>query len=273
MLKLFLAGSLAFGTALQAQTTGQLTFDVSSVRLHPPNAPSGGWSAGPGQIRVINTNLTFLIADAWGLRPDQVLGQPAWADDEHWDVEAKMTEADAATLKAMTFEDREHSNQVLLADRFHLKAHLETRQRPIFHLVPAKGGIKLKMLPPLSEGGKPEGPLTAGKFMVPSGGIVMRGLDDGANEFVGHRIGMKALLGNVAANFRQTVIDKTGIAPDASFDVTLRFAPDQGPSVTARTDAPPLPEALEQQLGLHLEATRGAVQVIVVDHVERPTPN
>jgi uncharacterized protein (TIGR03435 family) len=85
------------------------------------------------------------------------------------------------------------------------------------------------------------------------------------------KVSLSTLLANLAMNLRQTVIDKTGLAADAVYDFTLRWASDYGTGPAADSDALPMPAALEDQLGLRLEPGKGPVKVLVVDHVEKPT--
>ena len=256
----------AGGDALQAQDTTKLSFDVSTVRPHDQTDPGMSWGDQNGSLKCMNVTVKNLIAAAWGVRPDQVAGEPVWADDEHWDVTAKVTDAEEAVLKKLTRQDRERMEQILLAERFHLKAHLESRVASVFNLVPAKGGIKLKMLQSAVDDDKPDSSL------MPRGSMMMRTAAGGSYEMTGHGINMQTLLGNIAGNLRQTVIDQTGVASDALFDFKLNFALETGTDARSG-DAPSLREALETQLGLRLEAARGPVATVVVDHVEKPTAN
>ena len=101
----------------------------------------------------------------------------------------------------------------------------------------------------------------------------MRGADGGGYEMVGHGVGIGQLVSNIAANLQQTVIDKTGFPADALFDFALKFMPETGTEPSQNGDAVSLREALEQQLGLRLESTRGQVLTVVVDHVDKPAAN
>jgi uncharacterized protein (TIGR03435 family) len=141
-----LIGSLAGASALHAQDTSKLTYDVSTVKPHDPAHPGGSFGARDGRFVAVNAELRNLIAEAWGVRPDQVAGEPAWADDERWDVTGRVTDADDAVLKKIPKKDTQHMEQTLLAERFHVKVHIETRTGRVLNLVPTKSGIKLKML-------------------------------------------------------------------------------------------------------------------------------
>jgi uncharacterized protein (TIGR03435 family) len=265
-LQVALIGSLAGASALQAQDTSKLTYDVSTVKPHDPARPGGSFGARDGRFVAVNIGLRNLIAEGWGVRPDQVAGEPAWADDQRWDVTGRVTDADDAVLKKIPKKDTQHMEQTLLAERFHVKVHIETRTGRVLDLMPAKSGIKLKMLESVQDDGK------LGNSRMPRGSLLMRSAE-GGYEMDGYGIGVEMLIANIAANLQQTVIDKTGLPTDAVFDFTLKFAPETGTDTPQNGDAPPMREALEEQLGLHLESTRGPVQIVVVDHVDKPTAN
>jgi uncharacterized protein (TIGR03435 family) len=261
-----LIGSLAAGVSLHAQDTSKLIYDVSTVKPHDSGDRGMSWGTRDGKLMAVNVTLKNLIAEAWGVRPDQVAGEPAWTDDEHWDVTGKVTDSEEAVLKKLTREDAKRMEQTLLAERFHIKVHLETRTAPVFNLVPARSGIKLKMLQPAAEDDKPS------SSAMPRGSLRVQ-FAGGGYEMTGHGIGMGMLTGNIAGNLQQTVIDKTGVPDDAIFDFTLKYAPATGTDSSQNGDAPSMREALEQQLGLHLEPTRGPVLTVVVDHVDKPAAN
>ncbi len=253
--------------ALQAQDTSKLVFDVSTVKPTAPDHPGSSFGVRDGNLKVVGANLKNLIGAAWGVRPDQVAGEPAWADDEHWDVTGKVTDTDEAVLKKLTDKDLERMEQMLLAERFHVRAHIEIRTAPVFNLVPARGGIKLKVLQPVKDGDKPDsGPMPRGTFW-------MSGARGGGIEMAGHGVSLKVLINNIAGNLQQTIIDKTGLPSDAAFDFTIRCTFDAASATSQNGDAPSLREALEDQLGLRLESTRGPVPTVVVDQVGKPEAN
>jgi uncharacterized protein (TIGR03435 family) len=258
-----LIGSLA--SALHARDTSKLTYDVSTIKPHDPAHPGGSFGARDGRFVAVNAALRNLIADAWDVRPDQVAGEPAWADDEHWDATGRVTDAEDA-VKKITKKDTQHMEQALLAERFHVNVHIETRIGRVLNLVPAKRGIKLKMLESVQDDGK------LANSRVPRGSLLMRSAE-GGYEMDGYGIGIEMLIANIAGNLQQTVIDETGLPNDAVFDFTLKFVLETGTNTQQNGDAPPLREALEEQLGLHLVSASGPVQTVVVDHVDEPTAN
>ena len=97
-----LTGSLAAINVLHAQGTSKLIYDVTTVKPHSSADPGMSWGAQNGNLRAMNVNLRDLIADASGVRPDQVAGEPAWADEEHWDVTGKLTDTQEDVLKKLS---------------------------------------------------------------------------------------------------------------------------------------------------------------------------
>ncbi len=153
--------------------------------------------------------------------------------------------------------------QQLLAERFHLKAHLETRTGNVLTLSPAKGGMKLQAVPMTAEE-KAAGRVADSRLSVMGGA---------ATVMDAKRIPLSMLVANLAGNLNQNTIDKTGLPADSVYTFTLRWAPDYGSGTAGDSDAPPLPTAIEEQLGIHVEAGRGPVQVLVIEHVDKPAAN
>jgi len=263
------APSLAFGLiALAMPVFGQAgtpaaqdsggtipAFTVAAIR--PDKSGYGSWQGGPAPYgySAKNVPVAELISFAYGLRcPDQLLGLPGWADAERFDVEAKMDEDDAAAFQKLSGQQQREKAALmlrpLLADRFKLKLHHETRELPVYALVVAKGGFKLKES---HEPANLDGLVTnRGLIYVWAsriGGRFLAGLSDAAGRIV---------------------VDKTGLT--GYYDITLKWTPDG--TAAGDPDAPPdLFTALEEQLGLKLVPARGPVDTIVIDHVERLSEN
>lgn len=185
---------------------------------------------------------------------DQLSGLPEWADSEPFDIEAKMDDADIAAFHKLSLEQQWDQAalmlQSLLADRFKLQIRHSIKELPVYELVVAKGGPKLKE----SRGAVSlDGMVTRpGQIYIPCGPIGRR--------FI---YGLSDEVGRI-------VIDKTGLT--GYYDITLKWTPDR--SQTSDPNAPPdLFTALEEQLGLKLVSIKAPVDVIVVDHVERPSEN
>jgi uncharacterized protein (TIGR03435 family) len=226
-----LAVALTFSLAGQKPS-----FEVATIKPNDPvKNPGGGWgwSATPSGLRVFGTLHSF-IKQAYGVEDTQIVGGPNWIDREAFEINAKASApVSAKELWPML--------QTLLAERFALAMHRETRQLPVYSLVVAKSGSKLQ-----------QGDAASPSFT--SGATLLRGTMDTA-----------ALAGHLTATLGRTVIDNTGLNGTWKFSLTWA-AEDQ-------TDGPSIFTALQEQLGLKLESTKGPVQVFVIDHAEPPSEN
>jgi uncharacterized protein (TIGR03435 family) len=208
-----------------------------------------------------------LIQSAYGFGTYQISGAPDWLDSSIWVVQAKCDHSVDDQLAKLTDDqaklEKQHMMQALLADRFKLKVHWETKQASVYALVIAKGGSKLKPTkievpdPAVPNAPPPETKGADIQNIMDAHGHVMT---------VSHisPTGIAALLG---ALLRANVQDKTGLTD--RYDFTLKYTyqstdPDSYPTLTT---------AIQEQLGLKLEHTKGPVPVLVIDHIERPTPN
>lgn len=213
-----------------------------------------------------NTTLTMLLMDAYGIRQDLMSGLPSWARSFHFDINAKVSDPDPDVMKKLSREQRRAMMVTLLTDRFHLKAHIETKTLPVYDLVIAKGGPKLKenATPPaknLDPGEKPSAH-PPGSFMISD------------SEMIGVAIPISMLAPNLAFRVERNVIDKTGLT--GKYDINLKWTPPQlegKPSGLTDDPAPDIFTALQEQLGLKLESSKGPVDTLVIDHVEMPSAN
>jgi uncharacterized protein (TIGR03435 family) len=263
-------------------------FEVASVkpnhsgdqRMFIRNLPGG-------RFATENIPLNQLVAFAYGIRDYQISGLPAWADSDRYDIQAKaenLTPEEAAPITRMLsdaeMEDRSKKLramlQDLLADRFALKAHPETRQMPVYELVVAKGGSKLieakEDAPPLVD--PPGGGGSAGEPpRVPFRAPLMR---MGRGQLTGQELGIGALTMQLSILLGRTVIDKTGLT--GKYDFKLTWTPDESRTATTNPDVPSesgpsLITAIQEQLGLKIEPQRGPVKIIVIDHIEKASQN
>jgi uncharacterized protein (TIGR03435 family) len=243
-------------------------FDVISVK--PAKDTMTRVQFTPDGMRGTGVIIRFLIYEGYGgINHEQVIGEPAWTTTDGFDIEAKVAPADVPTLARMTFEQRRTMFQSILADRFKLVVHHETRELPIYVLSVAKGGPKLKESAPDVPGSaapRPRG------MMMQRGKLTATGAQ------------LSMLVTVLSRELGRTIVDKTALT--GHYDFTLEFAPDEaaaGPSGAGAGGAPPPPPAdsagpsvftaVQEQLGLKLESTKGPVDVIVIDHIERPSEN
>jgi uncharacterized protein (TIGR03435 family) len=242
--------ALLLASACWAQ---QPQFEVASVKPSRPDAIGSNFNrrAGGG-IEAINVSLKELIVFAYDIREQQLVGGPAWLDKDRYDVLAKPQENDNPTSVKRAFEEDFRQIRLkmrsLLADRFQLVVHNETRQLPIYVLVVAKGGPHLT--PSTSEG------LT---------------IHNQKGRVECKKVTMKQFAENSLTNrMGRTVVDKTGLTGEYDFD--FRYAEDQAAS-SPDSDLPDFLTALREQLGLRLEGQQGPVDVIVIDRAEKASAN
>lgn len=234
------------GPAAEAASAQQ--FEVVSIR--PDNAgPGPGTSANiseGGVVQVTNATMRWVIRTAFHLEDRQVLGGPGWLDNDRYDIEAKTGRPEKPTP-----DEVQPMMQNLLAERFHLKYHRETREMQVYALVSeGKPAAGLKQ----SEDGAPTSMDTDGAPGSPqrltAKGTTMAQLSN----YVGNRIG-------------RFVVDQTGLP--AGYDFTLNWT--QGEA--GDSGLPSLVTAVHEQLGLKLESRKTPVDVLVIDSIDRPTEN
>lgn len=251
-------------------------FDVISVKLDKTGGNGIRSGLTPDGVNVVNAPLHSLLTLAYGVSDDQLIGEPDWSRTTRFDIEAKVAAADVPTLKALTFDQRRMQAQQILTERFGLVLHHETRELPEFLLTVAKGGPKLAAAKIDPEHPMPPG--SRGNFRMSHGPAGLRLQAQGAR--------IDGLLPLLANETGRTVVDKTGLT--GNYDFTLTWTPDRPegpPGERSPADAgsmvqppstdigPTLFTAIEEQLGLKLESTKGPVDVLVIDHVEMPTEN
>jgi uncharacterized protein (TIGR03435 family) len=213
------------------------------------------------QLEARNHTVRTLIAAAFNVSPQAIFGGPAWAGDDRYQILAK-TPGEAKP----NLDEQMAMLRHLLTDRFHLKFHRESRELPIYALTVAKSGSKLKETTIVPES-IPQGPPPLIFVISPQGASLPA------------RYATVADFASVLqrAAMKRPVVDQTGLSGRYDFD--LKWLPDdtqfdfRGPWEQGNSDWPDLATALQQQLGLKIEATRGAVSVFVIDSVEYPSAN
>ena len=244
------------GTAQTATEAPE--FDVASI--HVNNAETDGHHhiiSDPSESHFRTVNLAFrdLIQFAYGVPDSQILGGPAWLDSVMFDIDAKSDPAVDAELHTLPTEEARHQKQLmvqaLLADRFKLKVHQETRQLPVYALIVVKDGPKFK--PSKIDGTTIDTSRTR---------LHIAGSDDTISIFARE---LAQILGRV-------VVNQTGLS--GRYDLSLRWTPDDAASAPSSADVPPdIFTAIQEQLGLKLESTKGPVHMLVIDSVEKPSAN
>jgi uncharacterized protein (TIGR03435 family) len=262
---------LLAGAILHAQA-----FEVASIKPDPPGGVStGNLQVLPGgRLSAQRVLLRFFIQNAYNVRPFQISGAPDWINSEGYDIEAK-AEGDPGP------EEMRRMMQALLEDRFKMKSHRETKELPVYALTAAKGGFRL---PEPKDGNcdtadadaPPRPP--ASDLPGPCGRAMVAISRFGGVKIHGGKISMGELIRILSNVLGRTVIDRTEFA--GMFDVHLEFAMDDAidglphpPVAASEGGSPSIFVAVQEQLGLKLESTKGPVEVLVIDHVERPSGN
>jgi uncharacterized protein (TIGR03435 family) len=239
----FLLAMLFSGAAL-GQTAR--SFDVASVKPSDCRQGADIRLYPGGRLHITCQSVNIILRQAYNLEHYQISGGPPWLGADHFDIEAK-AEGDPSK------EEMWAMLRTLLADRFQLKVRLETKEENIYALVVAKDGLKLK--PPTGE----RSYISLMRYDPPTEPGVHYAL-----------VGKKASLGLIAQHIGQQmgrpVMDRTGI--EGEFDFKVDFAIDDNPE-----SGVPLPTAIQPELGLKLESTKGPVPSLVVEHAEKPSAN
>jgi uncharacterized protein (TIGR03435 family) len=275
------AGLVVAACGLFAQSDGPPRFAAASIKRNPSReqlsmaVPMGvGYRPG-GRLVAGNAPLTMLIQRAYSVQNYQVAGGPSWINTDGYDIEAKPERnTDQKQMWLML--------RTLLADRFKLSMHHETRELPVYDLQAVRSGAKLpapearacsEVLTTVPQAGQPRPAAPCGPGLVQAGtGLSM----------VGISVSMPAFAKQLSLIMGREVIDKTGFTGryalhlEFAIDEALAGLPDAvGPAVSAQPGEarPTIRTALQEQLGLKLEPSKGPVDVLVIDHVERPTGN
>jgi uncharacterized protein (TIGR03435 family) len=251
-----------------------LTFDVASIR-ESPDADSymvgGGFAHHSSSFSVTNFDMMNLLITAYGIRRDQISGLPNWS--AMFNIQAKSGSAAderlAGLSKAQEKLEQQHMMQVLLADRFKLKTHWETREGLAYDLVLSKDGPKMEAAK--GEPSSAEERKTLGDHPIPP--LYQRGDSRVGFDYVAHGCSMDDIVQMLAMQFGHPVLDKTGLT--GKYDFILRY---HGTRLSDRKadDMDPVPTldtAIQDQLGLKLKSTKGPVQTLVIDHIEKPSAN
>jgi uncharacterized protein (TIGR03435 family) len=231
----------AFWIAFAAMTLAQTPeFEVASIK--PTATQDGSLTVNfppGGRFSVRNLTLKQLLQNAYGLQDYQISGGPAWITSAGFDIEAKAaTEVPREQILLMV--------QTLLTDRFHLALQRETRQLPVYALVVGKNGPRLQ--PAVNSAGRD-------KTML--------------GQLVVHKMSMAELARILALDLKRPVNDETGLKGEFAF--TLEWTRGLSESDDSPSARPSLFTAVQEQLGLKLQSTRGPVEVLVIDSAERPS--
>ena len=248
------------GRPFLAQQTGS-AFEVASVKLHTSDDQQMVMTMRPGG-RFVATNvlLRLVIRTTFQVQDEQIVGGPAWLDTDRFDINAKAPDN-------MRPEDIAPMLQALLTERFKLRTHREMRERPVLALE------RIRRDAPMGEGLRPTAcPELAVDLSEPK---PCANINNGVNFLTLRGAPIEVFAQYLAPYVNRVVVDRTGL--DGRYDIVLKWSPEPsagaGAPSPAAQDRPGLITALQEQLGLKLESTRAPLEVLVVDSVERPTPD
>ena len=254
------AAVLLLSLASNAQTSSGPSYDVISIKPNKSLSHNISINIHDGVYVASNVTLPMLLKSAYDLKTDaQLSGVPGWANSASFDIEAKEDpDVAAATAKAPPAEREEHQAallRALLAERFHLVIHHETKVLPTFSLLVGKGGVKFKEADPNAKNN--------GSTMIQNQKLTATG------------ISLDNFARTLSGQLEREVVNKTELA--GKYDLNLTWSRDDAPvesKDTTGVDSPPtLFTAVQEQLGLKLEPSKASVDAIVVDHVEPPSEN
>ncbi len=245
-------------------------FDVVSVRENKGDSHIMQLRYTDDGFTIKNLSVKNLIAGAYNIKQYLISGGPSWVDSTGFDVQAKVAPEDVAVFKKLPPTQRGVLIRKLLVQRFHLAVHIETKILPVYDLVVANGGAKLTASapdpPPPTDADPSDKPKPRGWVMMSPG---MVKLDE---------MPLSALANQLGYTLDHPVIDKTGLT--GKYDLELKWTPEDSTTSTGsdagksdQDTAPGIFTAVQEQLGLKLEPSKGPVQTIVIDHVEMPTAN
>jgi uncharacterized protein (TIGR03435 family) len=269
------------------------TFEVVSIKPNHEASNRVMVRVTPGgRFEAENITVRFLLQDAYGVKDSQLVGAPGWVDSEHYNIEAKGEDSaggdEPKGAQSKLDRDKQQAKfrlmlQAMLADRFKLVLHHDTKELWEYALVAAKNGHKLKetTAPAFDPATAGPPPPPGSNAPMPKGSIRMTGRGD----LTVTGVGIEQFADVLSRQLGQIVVDKTGLKGE--YDFALKWTPDEGQGQMFRgagdppKDGAPPPEsagpsiltALQEQLGLKLESQKGPVDVIVIDHLEKPSEN
>jgi len=274
MRKLLVAGA----SLLTLAQTPRPSFDAASVKVDTAGSGLVRIATLPTRLSAVNVTLHMLVRYAFNVPDYRLSGGPNWMDSDRFDIEG-------AAGRVAEFDEIRAMTRSVLEDRFKLRSHVEQREQPIFVLTVARrdGRLGDQMIPAGDEcksitppaGAPPPPPPPPGG--VPAGGPRCPSML-GIGAVSGRKLPMSLLVSTLSNYLNRHIVDRTNLT--GTFDLDLRWTPDNV-NVTPGTapfpvfpfdpNGPSLSTALQEQLGLKLDSSRGPVDVLVIDSVEKPT--
>ena len=245
------------------------TFSVATIK--PSQSP--GWNSGftLNGYGAVGVSLHQLLEDAFGLYKDRFTGGPPWIESEKFDVQAKIFDGDASQPPKLILAQRQQMLQNLLADRFKLVTHHTSKEVPAYSLVVNRNGSKLEQSTP--EDARQSDVYGASPRVIrsKSGLLMVKGftMEDLANFLTTVHDSVPGSSPQFVVG--RLVVDKTGLP--GRYNITLQWAPQGTPDNPSNAPGSSMFTALQEQLGLKLEPSKGTLDIVVVDHAEQPSEN
>jgi uncharacterized protein (TIGR03435 family) len=250
----------------RAQEQPAQSFEVASIKPSDPASRGISISGPGGGITAKGITTKGLIENAYDVHDFQIAEGPNWIDSDHYDISAKSEDSDEIDSSHLTPKQLEahgklrHARlQALLAERFQLKLHRVTKNLPVYALVVARSGPKLQP----AKGSDPR---------------ANYGMRMGPGQLTATSLSTELLAANLSNLVDRVVLNKTGL--EGYYDFTLNWTPDRrvpeppdSDQPTADANGPSLFTALQEQLGLRLVPQKGPVEILMIDHIEKPSPN
>ena len=231
------------------------SYDVLVIKPNHSGSGSVDVNTNNDRFSAVNVSLKQLLEQIYDIKEDLISGLSGNVESARFDIEAKITEPDPAALRKMTREQQREMLLPLLTDRFQLKVHTETKTLPVYDLVVLPTGPKFKPSATQTDHG---------------GGST--GINDNGNrvKLSAHDLPMTSLAKSLADQVHRTVIDKTGLI--GNFDLQMLWSRDNK-SDYGEEVLPNIFTAVQEQLGLRLESSKGPVETLVVDQAKMPSDN
>jgi uncharacterized protein (TIGR03435 family) len=281
--KVLLIAAASLAATLQAQTsapqspssqppastssTALPVFEVAAIKLNQSGSGSSHSDTNNGRFIATNVSLKNLMEySAYGIPGSRILDGPKWLDSTRFDIDAKMDDPEADHLRTLAHGPRRLETQAmfqqLLADRFKLAVHWETRELPVYALTVAKKGPKLQPTKESTEASGTSSHNSRSGSQFTAKGVTLPELAEGLTQELSKELG-------------RDIIDKTEIK--GRYDLTLKWTPDAGAATDSAASSadsgPSIFTAVQEQLGLKLEPAKAPVRVLVIDHAEMPSEN
>jgi len=256
-------------TAAQDASAKAPAYEVVSIKLASPGDRNSGWKSLPNGLDYTNTQLVWLVYEAYGITFDsQISGLPEWVKTDRYTVSARVDEDTAEAWKRLSpkevWKQQQLMLQATLADRCQMKVRREVKELPVYDLMIAKGGLKMKEAAPDEKAFTELRSFAMYSDAGLSGGSTMT--------MTVHAGTVPDLAQSLPSYAGRIVFDMTGLG-DKRFDFELKWSSDQEAPADKGGTGPAIFKALEEQLGLKLEPAKEPVDTFVVEHMERPSAN